>query len=124
MARVLLVDDESALRSALRQYLEFSGHSVIEAHDGDAALEIVRADRPDIVVSDVLMPARDGLSLCREMRADPALADVPFLFITARSTQSDLYDEMQRIGDGCIVKPFEPEDLVATIDRVVAREAG
>jgi DNA-binding response OmpR family regulator len=124
MARVLLVDDESALRSALRQYLEFSGHSVIEAHDGDAALEIVRADRPDIVVSDMLMPARDGLSLCREMRADPALADVPFLFITARSTQSDLYDEMQRIGDGCIVKPFEPEDLVATIDRVVAREAG
>jgi len=121
MARVLLVDDEPMLRSALRQYLEFSGHTVQEARDGDDALSVARSNLPDIVVSDVLMPIRDGLSLCREMRADAALARVPFLFITARSTRTDLYEEMAHIGDGCVVKPFEPDDLVATIDRVIAQ---
>jgi two-component system OmpR family response regulator len=69
------------------------------------------------------MPMRDGMSLCRAMRADPALADLPFLFITARSTQAELYQEMERIGDGCVVKPFEPDDLLATIARVVAKRA-
>ena len=122
MARVLLVDDEPMLRSALRQYLEFSGHTVDEARDGDDALSMIRASRPDIVVSDVLMPSKDGLALCRELRADPALADLPFLFITARSTRTDLYEEMARIGDGCVVKPFEPDELVATIERVVSRD--
>lgn len=121
MAHVLLVDDEPMLRTVLRQYLEFAGYSVEEAYDGQDALERLRRSRPDIVISDVLMPMRDGMSLCREMRADPALADVPFLFITARSTQTELYQEMERIGDGCVVKPFEPDDLLATIAHVVAK---
>jgi len=120
MARVLLVDDEPMLRSALRQYLEFSGHTVTDARDGDDALALMRSELPDIVVSDVLMPMRDGLSLCREVRADPKLAGVPFLFITARSTRTDLYEEMARIGDGCVVKPFEPEQLIDTIERVLS----
>ena len=120
MARVLLVDDEPMLRSALRQYLEFSGHVVDEACDGDDALAAARATPPDIIVSDVLMPAKDGLALCRELRADPSLARIPLLFITARSTRSDLFAELTRLGDGCVVKPFEPDELVATIDRVVA----
>jgi len=125
MARVLLVDDESALRSALRQYLEFSGFEVDDIDNADDALASMRANPPDIVISDVLMPARDGLSLCREIRSDPELARLPFLFITARSMRSELYDEMMRLGDGCIIKPFEPEALVATIDRVISvREPG
>jgi two-component system alkaline phosphatase synthesis response regulator PhoP len=123
MARVLLVDDEPMLRMALRQFLEFGGHVVAEANDGDDALAQLRNGSPDIVVSDVLMPSRDGMSLCRAMRADPALADVPFLFITARGTHAELYEEMERIGDGCVVKPFEPDELLATIARVVANHS-
>ena len=122
MARVLLVDDEPMLRSALRQYLEFAGHDVDEAPDGDDALVLARRQRPDIVVSDVLMPGRDGMSLCRELRADPEFADVPFLFITARSTQSDLFDEIERIGGGCVTKPFEPDHLLAAIDDAVKKD--
>ena len=121
MSHVLLVDDEPMLRMALRQYLEFSGHTVEEALDGDDALVRARANRPDIVISDVLMPARDGMSLCRALRADRNLADVPFVFITARNTQADLHEEMERIGDGCVIKPFEPDDLLAAIDRAVAK---
>lgn len=122
MALVLLVDDEPMLRSALRQYLEFAGHSVEEALDGDDALVKVRDRRPDIIVSDVLMPRRDGMSLCRAVRADPELAGVPFLFITARSTQSDVYREIERIGAGCVTKPFEPDHLLAAIDDAVKKD--
>ena len=122
MARVLLVDDEPILRSALRQYLEFAGHAVDEAHDGDDALVQARRQRPDIIISDVLMPRRDGMSLCRELRADPDLADVPFLFITARDTHSDLDDELRRIADGCVVKPFEPDHLLDAIERAVKKD--
>lgn len=121
MARVLLVDDEPILRMALRRYLEFSGHVVDEAFDGEDALARVRALRPDIVISDVLMPQRDGMSLCRELRDDPKFADVPFLFITARNTQAELHEEMERIGDGCVIKPFEPDQLLAAIDRAVKK---
>jgi len=122
MARVLLVDDEPALRLALRRYLEFSGHIVEEAFDGEDALGHLRRQRPDIVISDVLMPQRDGMSLCREMRDDPSFADVPFLFITARNTQAALHEEMERIGAGCVIKPFEPDQLLAAIDRAVKKE--
>jgi CheY-like chemotaxis protein len=121
MARVLLVDDEPILRMALRQYLEFCGHVVDEAFDGDDALVRVRALCPDIVISDVLMPQRDGMSLCRELRDDPKFAEVPFLFITARNTQAELHEEMERIGDGCVIKPFEPDQLLAAIDRAVKK---
>jgi CheY-like chemotaxis protein len=121
MARVLLVDDEPILRMALRRYLEFCGHVVDEAFDGEDALVHVRALCPDIVISDVLMPQRDGMSLCRELRDDPKFAEVPFLFITARNTQAELYEEMERIGDGCVIKPFEPDQLLAAIDRAVKK---
>ena len=122
MARVLLVDDEPMLRSALRQYLEFAGHDVDEAPDGDDALVQARRRRPDIIVSDILMPGRDGMSLCRELRADPEFADVPFLFITARNTHSDIFDEIERIGAGCVTKPFEPDLLLAAIDGAVKKD--
>jgi DNA-binding response OmpR family regulator len=119
MARVLLVDDEPMLRMALKQYLEFAGHVVEEAFDGEDALVRARLNCPDIVISDVLMPTRDGMSLCRELRADPQLSSVPFLFITARNTQSDFFAEMERIGNGCVVKPFDPDQLLSAIDRAI-----
>jgi CheY-like chemotaxis protein len=121
MARVLLVDDEPLLRDALKQFLEFSGHTVDEAADGDEALARLVVMRPDVVVSDVLMPTRDGMSLCRHLRRDPALADIPFVFITARNAQTDLRAEMERLGDGWVTKPFEPDDLLAMVEGVVAK---
>lgn len=119
--RVLLVDDEPVLRSALRQYLEFAGHAVDEAYDGDDALARAQRDRPDVVVSDVLMPRRDGMSLCRAMRANPALSRVPFLFITARGSPPELAGEIEQIADGCVVKPFEPDQLLQAIEHAVKK---
>jgi len=119
MACVLLVDDEPLLRSVLCEYLKFSGHAVIECRDGDEALERLREAHVDIVVSDVLMPGMDGLALCGAMRADARLACIPVLFVTARNVDAEMQAEMDRIGDGSIFKPFEPDMLPKAIDTAI-----
>jgi two-component system, OmpR family, response regulator BaeR len=119
MATVMLVDDEPTLRSVLCEYLRFAGHYVVECRDGDEALEQLHASPVDVVVSDVLMPGMDGLALCGAVRASPSLADIPFLFVTARNVDPEMQAEMDRIGNGSVLKPFEPNDLLKAIDSVV-----
>jgi CheY-like chemotaxis protein len=121
MSTVLLVDDEPHLRSVLCEYLKFAGHSVIECRDGDQAFECLKAQHIDIVVSDVLMPGMDGLALCGAMKTDPQLASIPFLFVTARSVDAEMQVEMDRIGDGSLLKPFEPAALLAAIQTAIGR---
>jgi|SRR6516164_1732016 CheY-like chemotaxis protein len=121
MANVLLVDDEPLLRSVLCEYLKFAGHTVVECRDGDEALERLRTAGVDAVVSDVLMPGMDGLALCGAMRADPGLANIPVLFVTARSVDADMQAEMDRIGDGSVFKPFEPAALLEAIDTAIRK---
>jgi CheY-like chemotaxis protein len=117
--KILLVDDEPVLRSVMRQFLEFSGYEVVEAGDGAGALELARKGRPDIVLTDLLMPQKDGLDFCRELRSEPDLFDVPVLFVTARNTDLAQRAEMERVGDGFVVKPFEPDHLLRTIESLL-----
>jgi len=117
---ILLVDDEPVLRSVLRQFLEFSGYEVVEASDGADALELARQRRPDIVLTDLLMPQKDGLDFCRELRTDAELFDVPVLFVTARNADVAQREEMERVGNGFVVKPFEPDHLLRTIESLLA----
>jgi CheY-like chemotaxis protein len=119
MATILLVDDEPTLRSVLCEYLRFAGHDVVECRDGDEALEQLHASAVDVVVSDVLMPGMDGLALCGALRASPSLAAIPFLFVTARSVEPEMKAEMDRIGNGSVLKPFEPDALLKAIESLV-----
>lgn len=121
MANVLLVDDEPLLRSVLCEYLRFAGHEVIECRDGDEALERLRSNAVDAVVSDVLMPGMDGLALCGAMRDNPSLANIPVLFVTARTVDADMQAEMDRIGDGSVFKPFEPAALLEAIETAIRK---
>ena len=123
MACILLVDDEPMLRSVLCEYLRFAGHTVVECRDGDEALGRLRDAPIDIVVSDVLMPGMDGLALCGAMRADKSLTRIPVLFVTARSVDAEMQAEMDRIGDGSLFKPFEPDALLAAIRSALERTA-
>ena len=120
MKQILLVDDEPVLRSVLRQFLEFSGFEVVEAGDGAGALALARQRRPDIVLTDLLMPQKDGLDFCREMRTDPDLFDVPVLFVSARIADVAQRAEIDRVGNGFVVKPFEPDHLLRVIDTLLA----
>ena len=120
MKRVLLVDDEPVLRSVVRQFLEFSGYEVVEAADGRHALDLAKERTPDIVLTDLLMPHIDGLDLCRRLRAHDSTRAVPVIFVTARNADDAQRMEMERVGNGFIMKPFEPDDLLKQIDETLA----
>ena len=115
MSTIVLVDDEPLLRSVLCEYLKFAGYSVIECQDGNEAFERVTSETVDAVVSDVLMPGMDGLGLCGALRATASTSNIPFVFVTARSVDDAMKAEMNRIGDGSVFKPFEPQTLLDAI---------
>jgi two-component system response regulator MprA len=119
--RILVVDDEPAVRESLERSLRFEGYEVVAAGDGVEALERVRTDRPDAVVLDVLMPRLDGLEACRRLRA--AGDDLPVLLLTARDAVGDRVNGLDVGADDYLVKPFALEELLARL-RALLRRAG
>ncbi|MGZ5322434.1 MAG: response regulator transcription factor [Solirubrobacterales bacterium] len=119
--RILVVDDEPQLRRALERALKLEGYEVELAADGDEALAAIAASAPDAVVLDVLMPKRDGLEVCRELRAREDRT--PVLMLTARDTVSDRVDGLDAGADDYLVKPFALEELLARL-RALLRRGG
>jgi two-component system response regulator MprA len=120
-ARVLVVDDEPAVRESLTSSLDFEGYEVVTADDGVPALERVEADRPDLVVLDVLMPGMDGLTTCRRLRAQGST--VPVLMLTARDMVGDRVTGLDAGADDYLVKPFELDELLARMRALLRRSA-
>jgi two-component system response regulator MprA len=118
---VLVVDDEPAVREALRRALELEGYSVELAQNGAEALRLVSAIEPDMVVLDVLMPEVDGLAACRRIREEGSR--VPVLMLTARAGVGDRVDGLDAGADDYLVKPFALEELLARI-RALLRRGG
>jgi two-component system response regulator MprA len=118
---VLVVDDERAVRSALRRALALEGYGVEEAEDGDAALDFLRARTADAVVLDVLMPGVDGLEVCRRLRA--AGDRTPVLMLTARESIEDRVSGLDAGADDYLVKPFALEELFARLRALLRRAA-
>ena len=87
--RILVVDDDKEIVRIIRAYLEKAGYSVLTAYDGETALHIIRSDRPDLVVLDLMLPDRDGWDITRIVRSDPALAATPIVMLTARVEGED-----------------------------------
>ncbi len=123
MTRVLVVDDDGDIRAVVRIVLELEGMEVVEASDGVAGLEAVRAERPDAVLLDVNMPRMDGLEMLSRLRADASLAHVPVLMLTARAHADDAVEALRAGADDHVSKPFEPRVLAARIEAVVRRGA-
>ncbi|GAA4062781.1 response regulator transcription factor [Actinomadura miaoliensis] len=120
-ARILVVDDEPAVRESLTTSLEFEGYRVAGAADGVAALEEVERARPDLVVLDVLMPRMDGLTACRRLRARGAM--MPVLMLTARDMVGDRVTGLDAGADDYLVKPFELDELLARVRALLRRSA-
>lgn len=123
MARVLAVDDDPTILRLLQVNLEMEGHEVLTAENGQSALAAIRADRPEVVLLDVMMPEMDGFQVCEAVRADPDIADTPIVFVSARAQQSDLDRGYASGADGYITKPFDPLELIETIERLAAGPA-
>jgi two-component system, OmpR family, response regulator MprA len=119
--RVLVVDDEPAVREALRRALALEGYDVDLAENGAEALRKVSAAEPDLVVLDVLMPEVDGIAACRRLRAEGNR--VPVLMLTARAGIGDRVDGLDAGADDYLVKPFALEELLARI-RALLRRGG
>ena len=117
MAKVLVVDDNAANRELVVTLLKYRGHEPLQAADGADALDVVRAERPSLVISDVLMPTMDGYEFVRLLRADPALAATEVVFYTAHYRERDARNLARACGvSRVLVKPCEPEDILAAID--------
>ncbi|WP_436844303.1 response regulator [Streptomyces canus] len=114
-ARVLIADDNADMREYLTRILRGAGYHVEAVVDGHEALRSVRADAPDLVVSDVMMPRLDGLSLVRELRTDPRTAPVPVLLLSARAGQEASIEGLQAGADDYLVKPFAAAELLARV---------
>jgi two-component system response regulator MprA len=120
-ARVLIVDDEPAVREALRRSLAFEGYDTALAADGMAALEQAEAYRPDAIVLDVLMPRMDGLTTARRLRS--AGVTTPILMLTARDTVGDRVTGLDAGADDYLVKPFELDELLARLRALLRRSS-
>ena len=120
--RALVVDDLAYNRRALKGVFQSAGYQVATAEDGEVALRHIRTDRPDIVVTDILMPNLDGFQLCRAIKTDPDLAGIVVVFYTGSYT--DPKDREFGMGLGAsayLVKPLEPRELLAEMSRVVGQ---
>jgi two-component system, OmpR family, response regulator MprA len=117
--RVLVVDDEPAVRESIGRSLRFEGYQVELAGDGFSALELVRGDRPDVIILDVMMPGIDGLETCRRLRAGGESA--PVLMLTARRDVGDRVAGLDAGADDYLVKPFALEELLARVRALLRR---
>ena len=118
---ILIVDDERAMREGLRDNLEFEGYAVEEAADGEEALAKVLGGTYRLVVLDVMMPGVSGLDAIRAIRADPALADLPVILLTARAQESDVETGFDSGADDYITKPFSPRELASRVEALLSR---
>ncbi|MFE5396182.1 SpoIIE family protein phosphatase [Streptomyces sp. NPDC056568] len=114
-ARVLVADDNADMREYLTRLLDGAGYEVDTADDGLAALEAVRADAPDLVISDVMMPGLDGLGLVAALRTDPRTVSVPVVLLSARAGQEASIEGLQAGADDYLVKPFAAAELLARV---------
>jgi two-component system response regulator MprA len=117
--RVLVVDDEPAVRAAVTRALSLDGYDVTSADDGPAALQAVLRERPELVVLDVLMPGLDGVAVCRRLRRDGDRT--PVLMLTARDAVSDRVAGLDAGADDYLVKPFALEELLARVRALLRR---
>jgi two-component system alkaline phosphatase synthesis response regulator PhoP len=119
--RILVVDDDASIVKIMRGYLEQAGYAVLTAADGDRALQLVRQERPDLVVLDVMLPQRDGLDITRRIRADATLAATPIILLTARVEDTDKIIGLELGADDYITKPFNSREVVARVRALLRR---
>lgn len=119
--KILLVDDESEILEICRDYLKASGYDVVTAKDGMQGLSFAKREKPDLIVTDLMMPEMDGIDLTRAIRKE---SSVPIIMLTARVEETDKLIGLELGADDYITKPFSPRELVARVKVVLRRVTG
>ncbi|HEY9302290.1 MAG TPA: response regulator transcription factor [Phormidium sp.] len=114
--KLLLIDDDPNLILLVQDYLEFRGYEVITAENGREALEVLEHENPDLIICDVMMPEMDGYTFVKHVRENPLTNWIPVLFLSAKGQSQDKVKGLNTGADVYMVKPFEPEELVAQVE--------
>lgn len=115
--KILIVDDSPTELRIFQRALAPLGHTVVVAADGEEADRMIRSERPDLLVLDVVMPGKNGFALCRELKRDPDFADMPIIIVTSKSQDADQFWGKRQGADEYLVKPFEPSELLDAVVR-------
>ncbi|RCS58647.1 phosphate regulon transcriptional regulator PhoB [Parvibium lacunae] len=120
---ILVVEDEPAIAELIAVNLSFAGHKVLRATDAEQATILVRAELPDLVLLDWMLPGQSGVHFARHLRQDERTRGVPIIMLTARTSEQDKVDGLEAGADDYITKPFSPKELLARIKAVLRRRA-
>ena len=115
MRRILVVDDDREVVRLIRAYLEQAGFEVLAAYDGDTAVHVIRRERPDLLLLDLMLPGKDGWAITRLVRAEPSLAHIPIIMLTARVDDTDKIVGLELGADDYVTKPYNPREVVARV---------
>ena len=112
---MLVVDDDPVIQRLLQVNFEMEDYIVLIAGDGQEGLERARAEKPDVVLLDVMMPKMDGIAVAKALRADPETADLPIIMLTAKAQAADIQSGLDVGVDVYVTKPFDPLELLETV---------
>ena len=120
---ILVVEDEPAISELVAVNLTFAGHKALRAATAEQAATLIRAELPDLILLDWMLPGTSGVQLARKLRADERTRDIPIIMLTARSNEADKIEGLEAGADDYITKPFSPKELIARIKAVLRRRA-
>jgi two-component system, OmpR family, alkaline phosphatase synthesis response regulator PhoP len=120
--RILIVDDEEDIVNVLRFRLEANNYAVLSASEGQEGLNKARAEKPDLIILDLMLPKLDGYKVCRMLKFDESYKSIPIIMFTARAQKKDEELGMEMGADAYIAKPFEPEALLDKIKELLVKK--
>ena len=120
---VLVVDDDPVILKLLEVNFEMEGFTVLVARDGEEGIDVARADQPDLIVSDIMMPKVSGLELVTALKGDPTTSEIPIILLSAKAQNADVRSGLDAGADDYVTKPFEPLDLVDRVNRLLEARA-
>jgi DNA-binding response OmpR family regulator len=123
-ARILAVDDSPTILEMIKAILEAGGYSVLTASDGAEALETARAEKPDLILLDVMLPKLDGYRVCRLLKFDQNYKSIPIIMLTAKTEEQSMATGLRTGADQYLTKPIEPETLLTAVAEELGKSAG
>lgn len=121
MAKILIAEDERDIRELVTFTLNFAGYEVVAASNGEEAIQLVEREMPDLVILDVRMPRMTGYEACTLIKNNPKTAHIPVVFLSAKGQEAEIQTGLQAGADEYLLKPFAPDQLIAHVQRMLAR---
>jgi DNA-binding response OmpR family regulator len=119
MKNILVVDDSLTERELIKKTLQEEGYGIETADNGEDALKMVKENDYDLIILDVVMPGKNGFQVCREIKKDEFTSDIPIILVTSKGQESDKFWGKRQGADEYIVKPFQIEELISTVKRLL-----